>query len=409
MKKRNNNIFFVFVTMFLILFLFFGYIYSIIFFRQAHFGEYSVGDTIRYLSDMPVYIDIVNGIETVYKVTYPIFFDFSRFLTHFVNANDAVALSTLFLNMLCIPILTIFFWNYIDDQKSNLGRFIAILLPYVVLFSSMLWIPKGNIEYGIARRYLGVFSPNPLHNQTYLAARPFAILAFIFWVKIIDYYEEKYDVKDYIIFSVTLLLATMTKPSFTVVLGSVALPFLLCRLIFHNFKTFKRTIVVGLCFLPTIINLLFQYSSMFRNGNSESENGIGFSFLRVWHLYSQNVPLSLFLTLAFPIVILLFNINDFMNNRAYRFSWEFLLAGSLEFMLLTESGSRLAHANFCWGYMYGLFFIFMMSSCLLLKSTVSKKNHVIVIGIEWFVLFLHLICGTIYFLYMLNGGDYTQF
>lgn len=280
MKKRNDILIFVYLIISLMLLLFFGYIYSIIFFRQAHFDEYNIGDCTRYLSDMPVYINIIDGVDTVYKVTYPIFFDISRFFKFFLNSKDAVALSTLLLNMLCVPIITVFFWKCIGDKKRIVDRLLVICLPYIILFSSMLWAPNGNFDYGIARRYLGGFSPNPLHNQTYIAARPFAILAYIFWIRIISYYEERVDLKDYTLFSVSLLLVTMTKPSFTVVLGSVALPFLICRLILHHFKTLKRTILLGLCFLPTIINLIFQYYSMFKDSSSETEKGIGFSFLR---------------------------------------------------------------------------------------------------------------------------------
>ncbi len=132
-------------------------------------------------------------------------------------------------------------------------------------------------------------------------------------------------------------------------------------------------------------------------------------FLTVWSLYSKNIFLSLVLALAFPLIVLIFNFRSLINNRPYRFALELLLVGTLEFMLLLEKGNRLGHVNFSWGYMSGLFIVFMMSIWLLFNNTILKKNNRIVLIIEWICLSLHFIAGIIYFIYLLNGGDFSQF
>lgn len=411
MKSNFKQTYLIHVVAFIILFLLFGLANGRLFYRQAHCDEYKVGNSARYQSDIPDYIDVVKGVDTEFEFSYPVLFDLSRFLVNVsdMSPENAVALVVLILNMLCILVLTAFMWKCVGANDKWIYKAGAIVLPYVMLLVSMIWLPGDNNSYGLEYRYLGVFTPNPWHNQTYLASRPFAIIAFIIFTKIIGYYEERVDIKDYLIFSIALLVATMTKPSFTLVFGSVTLLFLIVRLVMHRFKTLEKTIMLGLCFLPTVAGLIIQYMSTFSDNASEAEEGIGFSFLTVWSLFSSNVPLSLLLALAFPIVVLVFNLKDFVRNRAYRFAWEFLLAGTLEFMFLTEEGIRLGHANFSWGYMYGLFFIFVMSIWLLFKNTIDRKNNVIALVLEWGTLLMHFIAGNIYFVYLLNGGDFTQF
>ncbi len=406
-KKRNDTYKgLLFSVIFIVLIIIFGYANKILFFRQAHCYEYMEGERIKYFSDMPFYIE---GLDVEKEHSYPLLFDFSRVLMKFLEANDAMAMAVLILNMLCVPVLTVFFWNSIKESKNLLYRIGALGLPYVIMLVSMVWLPSGNEVYGIERRYLGVFTPNPWHNQTYLAARPFAIIAFVLFVKIICYYEEKIDIKDYVLFSVALLVATIAKPSFTLVLGSAALPFMIVRFVVSKFSTLKNSILLGICFLPTIIDLYMQFFGMFGAESTDEGGGIAYGFLDTWYLFSENIPLSLALALAFPIIVLLFNLRAFVDNRSYRFAWEFLLAGTLEFMFLKENGERFQHANFAWGYMYGLFFIFLMSTWLLVKNTVDKKNHVIVLCIEWLGLMVHLAAGIIYFVYLLKGGNYMRF
>ena len=407
-QRRTRKVFsfIICVAIFAVLLVVFGYANKILFFRQAHCFEYMDGERIRYYSDMPYYIEWLNSGT---KLSYTLLFDFSVFLMRFLTPNDAMAMAVLILNLLCVPALSVFFWKSIGKTENLLYKIGALGLPYVMLLVSMIWMPGGNEAYGIEFRYLGVFTPNPWHNQTSLAARPFAIIAFILFVKIICYYEERIDIKDYIFFALSLLVATMAKPSFTLVLGSAALPFLLIRLICHRFKTIKNTLFFGLTFLPTIINLLVQFSGTFGDGSKDADAGIGFAAFAIWSIFSKNILLSLVLALAFPLIVLIFNLRAFVENRAYRFAWEFLLAGTLEFMFLVEKGERYWHANFAWGYMYGLFFIFLMSTGLLVKNTVDKKNHVIVLCVEWLGLMLHLAAGIIYFVYLLKGGNYMRF
>ena len=64
---------------------------------------------------------------------------------------------------------------------------------------------------------MGIYTPNPFWNATYLATRPFAIVCFFETVKVLSEYQRGFQWKNCTLFAVSLLLTTMTKPSFTMV------------------------------------------------------------------------------------------------------------------------------------------------------------------------------------------------
>ena len=113
----------------------------------------------------------------------------------------------------------------------------------------MVYPPTGIYLPGIKYKYLGVFTPNPFHNATYMAARPFAILAFFKYGELLPVYEQPNAVRehkrDYILFAIYLLLATMTKPSFTIVLVGAAGILMLWRMFRSRFRNFVPTVWLG--------------------------------------------------------------------------------------------------------------------------------------------------------------------
>ena len=127
----------------------------------------------------------------------------------------------------------------------------------------MLYAPEGYYIPGIPLKNLGVFSANPYYNQTYLAARGFAIVSFFLFAHILTYYEKHVDVKEYIAFSAFLLLTTLTKPSFTFILVSAAAVHMIVKLIMSRGKNFKNFMYLLLTAVPTLITLLIQFGGVF--------------------------------------------------------------------------------------------------------------------------------------------------
>lgn len=368
-----------------------------------------------YISDIKAYLQTILGLESGYDFPYPIYFTLGKFFLLFTNVAVAGALAAALLNSLGVVILFYYMRKFLEEYAggTTLGKYMgvsAVFLSFGMFFVSMLYLPENRYLPGLEHKYLGVFTPNPYHNITYMATRPFATLALFLYVRILDYYEERTDVKEFALFGVSLLLTTMTKPSYTLVLVSTAGLLMVYRLFRKKWKNFKRSFYLGLAFVPTFIDLLYQFGGVFgKSSQAGEEGGIGFGLASVWRIYSGNIPFSVALALGFPILVLLFHFGEIKKNTLYRFSWAQLIVSAGEFFLLYEKGRRFADANFSWGYMHGIFFVFVSSLLVLAEDTIKKRGKKYVRCLQWFLYGAHLICGAVYFWYVWRGNPYHLF
>ena len=389
------------------------------------FHQQTLGSPERYHSDMKAYILEMQGLDSGYSFPYPILFKLGAFFHLFTTPEFAMALATMVLNSGAVVITKIALnrlsleglqqaWGERREAagKRNLclwapGMLISILSVLLFLIS-MIYPPDGIYLPGIRFKYLGVFTPNPFHNATYMAARPFAILAFLWLAKLLPEYEKRAEKKDYFLFSLFLLLATMAKPSFTIVLVGTAGLIMLYRLIRRRFKNFVPSVWMGLTFVPTFLDLLYQFKGVFVPQEG-AEGGIGFCLGDVWRQYCGNLPLAIGLAIGFPLLVLLCNWRELKRDSLYRLSWQLYLMSFAMAFFLYEKGFRKPDFNFSWGYMYGIFFCHMGALLVLLKATAgagAQKNKPIVIALQWLALFCHVVCGLLYFKNFLSGGMY---
>lgn len=377
-----------------------------LFYRQA------TGNPELYHSDMKAYILEMQGLDSGYSFPYPIFFKLAALIHLFASPEMAVAVATMVLNSFAIFLTKLGLGRLASTEikKGWQWRVFVSALSVSLFFISMLYLPSGISMPGIRFKYLGVFTANPFHNATYMAARPFAILAFLWYAKLLDVYEEgihgeRGRIGDYFLFSLFLLLATMTKPSFTIVLVGTAGVIMLFRMVRAGFRNFVPTLQLGVCFIPTFLNLLYQYKGVFVPEEGV-EGGIGFGFGEVWAQYCTNLPLAVFLAIGFPLLVLALNYKELKGNSVYRFSWQIYLMSFAMAFLLYEKGFRKADFNFSWGYMYGIFFCHFGALQVLIKSMAEGKKKPLLLGLQWLAYLGHLVCGLQYFLGFLRGQMY---
>lgn len=406
-------------------------------------------------SDMKAYILEMQGLDSGYSFPYPVFFKLAGFIHLFAEPGMSVAIATMLLNglgmivvkfaldRLALPLLEEGFrvWSSYGNTEGVSGsrrkasdttwlsgfrrkvssmtwlpRVAVSFLSFSLFFISMLYPPKGIYLPGIRFRYVGVFTANPFHNATYMAARPFAILAFLWYVKLLPVYEKGIAASsglDYLLFSLFLLLATMTKPSFTLVMVSAAGLLMLYRLFRARFRNLIPTLQLSVCFVPTFLDLLYQYTGVFVPEEGQ-ERGLGFCFGEVWADYCDNIPLGICLAVGFPLLVLVFHVRECRKNSFFGFSWLLYLVSFAEAFFLYEKGFRKVDFNFSWGYMYGIFFCHFGALLLLLQETAGEmKNssrpggkHRVCLAVQWLAYFCHVLCGLLYFSDLLNGGTY---
>lgn len=380
---------------------------SVLFYRQATTTNEGV-----WPSDTYSYIEEILGINTTYYYPYPIMFMLGRFVNALINSPEwSIVITAAIFNGIAIIVSKIIITHQTGSRLLSTGTTIGLFFVSMI-FGSIF------VKVGIPNRNTGVFTPNPWYNQTYMAARPFMIMAFILGVKTLTGYEDDFKpntrlstkkILMYICFSVVMLLSTMAKPSYTIVhMGAVGL-IMIFRLCKNKWKTFRQTLFLGFCYVPTIIDLLYQYISEFTGGALVGEEqGIGIGIFRVWGKYSDNIPLALVLAGAFPLAVLIIHRKEIKSDTQYRFSWQIYLVGLIMALILYEKGYSESHCNFMWGYECGLFMVFfcgvikMLTDTMdVIKAETSMKRALLLI-VEWVLLALHTIMGLYYF-YLLTA------
>ena len=374
-----------------------------------------------YFSDILAYMQEVQGIDSGYSFPYPLFFSYTRFLTRFLSIDYAISFAEVSLNSLAIILTKICFEQFLrrfTKQKDTLLRHILITIGVFSTFlMSMWWLPRFG-KYHLPFKdqvFYGTYSGNPWHNATYIATRPFAIVAFCTFVMLLEILNKKPEetpkkkkIAVFAVFGVSLLLTTLAKPSFTLVFVSVAGVVLLIRLFVPKLGGWKRVFPIGLLFLPTFAVLLYQFGGVFGQGaQTEGEHGIGFGFFEVWKAANPHVLAAILYANVFSLIALCFFIKELKEEELYRFTVLFFVFAVLEAGLLYEKGFRYSHFNFSWGYMHGIFFFQMGSIMILLKEVFREKKRWPAIIIPSVFLLSQVIFGILYFRGLYCGLDYN--
>lgn len=387
----------------------------VLFYRQT------IGYQGMYLSDMEAYILETQGLESGYEFPYRFLFWLSRIWMLFVSPQAAVAFSTMLLNSFSVLLLKYYFektlkiyalrqratWNYFWDAAVN-------VMVFALFFVSMYYGPRYEKIWGYDYDYrcTGILTPNPYWNATYLAVRPFSIIAFFLTAEMLEEYEQKISLKKSLLLGAVTFLSAFTKPSFTFILLPVVGLVLLCRLLCNRFVNWRNTLFFGCTFLPAGFLMISQFSGVFTGTNSMGEEtGIGFEIGKAWGTVTRNIPLSIMLALLFPLSVLALNWKELRRNTQFRLSWQLLAAGLLTYLVLYEKGFRMGHMNFSWSYMHGLFFVFSIGGLQILKNLMGWKPWIYKIFVlpEIYFFMYHLRCGIEFFMYIYQGGNMGEF
>ena len=141
-----------------------------------------------YHSDMYAYILYIQGVDLGLRFPYPVLFLTGKivykifFRHHFLGAELGIAISTFIFELLGLIVTRVVLNRLLADKLKRglpekytcMSGCILTFLAVAVNYVSMLF-GVGGIWRGWSYRFTGVESPNPWHNATYIAAKPFAI------------------------------------------------------------------------------------------------------------------------------------------------------------------------------------------------------------------------------------------
>ena len=366
--------------------------FSYLFYKQATFdGEH-------YPSDLPVHI-LMCMTETSYSFLYFLLkVVIILFHSYYVIAlfEASVVSVTWVLGALLIK------------RTYHLEDYICEIVSFSLMFLTSIYIP-GFYEVF----YYGSTITQPWHNITYIFMRPFAILAMYYFSLIfIEYKEGKIkSVGKWLIYSGSLLVATMIKPNFLIGFAA-ALLIILAVDFFSKKVSFENAFWMGVSVLPAVGALGVQGVILYlKPENYYSKSGLAIKMSPFFFDGGAEAVVKKFLCgLILPFLIIV--VNRKTLSRIERFVILFFGVSLLETMFLTETGFREMHGNFIWGLYIAAYFLFLYFIPKFIKGSMDKKSTgktLKVINITcWLLIAAHLISSICYFGLIYTGGPYIK-
>lgn len=289
-------------------------------------------------------------------------------------------------------------------------------------------------------RYVSYQSGNLWHNSTYLCMRLLALGALLYYQGLAEEYRDKITVRQWLLFALLLVVCTGVKPSFLTVFAPVLALKLLWDLC-HGTR-FKQVFLLGATVLPACGVVLWQNMVLF---GEDTGNGMTFDPWYTFSLHADRPKLAVLCSLAFPLAVLGTSllamtgqqwrglsgaredvwpggVYQLRLGRAYVFSWLMALVGFGEALCLVETGSRSRDGNFLWGYLFAIFWLYVVSLVkwlslrnvdivlLMPESGRPRRIRLFLIRAAYIlaglILLYQLFCGVLFFVRLLGGETY---
>lgn len=353
-----------------------------------------------YESDLPYHISMAVDDHWFYSLTAVLYQLF--FLTSFGNV-----LTALFLG--CVTVGTIAATYYLFQEILKKVGMEAAFGPLLLLFSFLCNLAMPfYVRAAHYQRYIGYQSASIWHNSTYICMKLCGILVLIIYLRLEGKYRTGLSVREWFLLAGAFVLVNAVKPSFSMVFAPVMALYLLVDL-FQKVPLF-RTFLFGLTVIPSLLVILWQNMVLF---GGDTGNGIEIRYGYTLSLHGTHPKVSLLLSVAFPLFVLLFLWKELFRDKWYLLSWMVWGVALVQFMFLTESGARARDGNFLWGYSFGIFLILIWSVAKLLEMLkyphgVFQHKYVrIPFAVAAFsILGYQCYCGIVFWIKLCQGITY---
>ena len=272
---------------------------------------------------------------------------------------------------------------------------------------------------GMGDGYVGIYSMNAVHNPTQMCVKPFALLLFALVYDLLESQKDRdyqglfFPVERgcrryYVYLSILLFLSVLAKPTFAQMfiptVGLYMLAGLLCRLRKDRQEAkqyFADCLKMLVCAVPSLLYILVCYLEFFLLGGSVVQSGPPYltKVGEVWSCFSDNIPFSILLGMAFPLAVLLLDLSAVFRDTFGKLAVLSYLVGLLEALFIGEGGEKLLHGNFLWPMMSGMAILWTYGVIRLRWIEGSgayfgwKKK---VLQGLWILFGLHVLCGLLY-------------
>lgn len=355
----------------------------------------------RGISDLRCHIKIAQNIKVIdfvapgcsFAPPYKFYHFFTALLSFLTGRNyelsSAIVLTssqiaTYFITLHIFELEVNGFEKKLWKRILSISTLIVIALPY----KFYLYLPQG--------------SPNVWHNPTYVVMRPFALISFYSFYKIIEF-ENKFTEKCrkyYLLFSISTLISVIAKPSFVLTFLFAAGIFVLIRIIKERFNNIMFGFKLFLSVLPTLIVLFWQY--IFIKQFEILHTSISFGTFLKLNLFDSFY--ATFCAIIFPFSATLAVFKNDKYKNVLKIGWLNVLVGWLQYYFLIQETSPTG--DFAWGYMFSLYLLYLFLIISIFDTIKSDKKNNVIYYVSIILYIVQLFCGVYYFYIVLNRFDY---
>lgn len=278
-------------------------------------------------------------------------------------------------------ILKALFSIYIISRESgfSLAIFLSVIATFVAPIT-LSWSPHPLFP-NKSPLHLGQISGFIIHNPTTITVFPLSLLLFYFS------YKERY-----VISSLLAAFSCIIKPNFVLAWGPA---FVLLQFWRYKFdpKIAQKTILV---LLPAILVLTFQFLTTTRMGD-----GTKIMPLVAWRGLSNNIPMSIWRSIAFPLMFICLFYKKIKNQEDLWFAWLIFLIATTQYSLFVITG-RPYNGNWSWGRYLAIYNVFLLSLARFahICFTGIKAGSIFKVPGSMFLLILillHFLSGVCYY------------
>jgi len=281
-------------------------------------------------------------------------------------SNASAALAAILLLMLPVPMMAFAILRRAAGEALPTVILMSLAIALTLLTPFTIWADKF---------MLGYLNPIVYHNPTSIAARLFVIPLSLLALRIFDgmsYRSLNQRVYITLLSGAVLLLATLAKPSFTVVLLPGCCLFALWRL-FRRQAVDWLLLVGGFCLPGALLMGLFFMLSYESQGQG-SAIAFGFlTFMQHW-IPTWRIPIQFVLSLLFPLAVFALYYERGRRHLFLNLCWVIFAVSAAITYLLYEDGRRFTHGNLIWSS-YSAIFLLMFASLLFLVEQHRRERQ----------------------------------
>lgn len=353
-----------------------------------------------YESDLPYHISMAVDDHWFYSLTAVLYQLF--FLTPIGSL-----LTALFLG--CVTVGTIAVAYRLFQELLDRSNLKTVPTAVVLLFSFVCNIAMPFfVRAAHYQRYIGYQSPSIWHNSTYICMKFCGVLVLLMYLRMERKYRTGLTVREWLLLAGAFVLVNAVKPSFFLVFAPVMAVYLLVDLM--RGVPFVRVFLFGLTVLPSLLVILWQNMVLF---GGDTGNGIEIRYGYTLTLHSTHPKVTLLLSVAFPLFVLIFLWKELWKDKWYLFSWLVWGVALVQVTFLTESGARARDGNFMWGYSFGIFLIMIWSVVKLMEMLTrpdgvfkNKYFRLSFAAAALGILAYQSYCGFIFWIHLCQGVTY---